>query len=247
MSTKTKIVVGIAVALVICVVGLILLLRSNLDALVEKAIEHYGSEVAGTQVSVDSVDLSLGDGKGTIRGLKVASPPGCSSSSAFELDEITFVLDLGTIAGNPILLNDLLVLAPKVNYERNGEGKGNLDVILENLKGDGNGSSSEGPQEPDGEGKRLRIDRFVFEDGRMKFTSPELNEPFEEDLPAVRLSNVGGENGGTPRQIGAQVMGEFARSASHIAAKRGAEELIRRKLGEDAAEKARGILDKVLK
>jgi hypothetical protein len=247
MSTKTKVVVGVAVALVICVVGLILLLRSNLDALVEKAIEHYGSQVAGTQVSVDSVDLSLGDGKGTIRGLKVANPPGFSSADAFELDEITFLLDLGSITANPILLKELLVLAPKVNYERNGEGKGNLDVILENLKGEGKGSSSEGPQEPQGEAKRIRIDRFVFEEGRMKIIAPELKEPFDEDLPAVNLSNVGGENGSTPSQIGAQVMGEFARSAARIAAKRGAEELIKRKLGSDAAEKARGILDSVLK
>ncbi len=247
MSTKTKIVIGVGIVLVICVVGVVLLLRSNLDALVKVAIGRYGSEVTGTRVSLDSVELSLGDGKGTIRGLTVANPPGFSSGNAFELDEITFVVDLGSIAANPIVLKELLVISPRVSYEKNAEGKGNLDVIVDNLKKQEGEPSSQGPEEPRGEAQRLKIDRFVFEAGQMKITAPQLKEPLEEELPAINLSNVGGANGGTPSEIGAQVLREFVNSAARLAARRGAEELIKRKLGNGAAEKAKSLLDSILK
>ena len=98
-----------------------------------------------------------------------------------------------------------------------------------------------------GEATRLKINQFVFEGGRMKISAPELKSPLDEEIPSVKLSNVGGENGGTPRQVGVQVLREFAHSAGRLAAKRGAEELIRRKLGDGAADKAKGILDSVLK
>jgi hypothetical protein len=247
MSNKTKVVVGVGVVLVICIVGVVLLLRSNLDALVKAAIEHYGTEVTGTRVSLDSVELSLGDGKGTIRGLKVANPPGFSGGNAFELDQITFVVDLGSIAANPIVLEELIVISPRVSYERNAEGKGNLDVILDNLKKAEGEPSSQAPEEPGGEAKRLKIDRFVFEGGRMKITMPQLKEPLDEELPEIKLSNVGGADGGTPSQIGTQVMREFVNSAARLAARRGAEEMIKRKLGDGAAEKAKGLLDSILK
>ena len=75
---------GLATILVLLVGGFYFV-YSNLDEIVRTAIEEYGSQVVGTSVSVSGVSISLTEGKGTIKELRVAEPKGFGSFLPFSV------------------------------------------------------------------------------------------------------------------------------------------------------------------
>ena len=77
-----QIALGLAVVVIIGVGYGAYYLLSNLDSIVKSAIEQYGSEITGTRVRVGSVKITLTEGRGTIRGLRVGNPSGFSSNGA---------------------------------------------------------------------------------------------------------------------------------------------------------------------
>ena len=248
MSLKGKVLIGAGVVLAIIVVGLFYI-GSRLDSIVKNAVEHYGSEATGTRVSVSSVDLSLRDGRGTLHGLSIANPPGFSSGDAIRFGTITLAFDLDSLRGGQlIIINDATIQDPFVNYERNEAGKGNLETIQANIDRY-RGPGSEETQGATGTAseQRFRIKKFVFEDGKIQISAPGLKEPIHADLPSLRMNDVGGAQGATPPEIGKLVLAEFARSAGKTLAREGLQQLLDKQLGKGAGEKARGLIDSILK
>ena len=89
-------------AVVIVLLGALWLLYSSLDFVVKEAIEKYGSQATGTSVRVASVSISLTSGRGTLRGVRIANPPGFSSGDAFAFGEVTLEIDVGTVTDDPV-------------------------------------------------------------------------------------------------------------------------------------------------
>jgi hypothetical protein len=61
--------------------------------------------------------VSANSGQGTLRGLSVGNPKGFKTPTAFELDEISLTLDIGSITSDPIVIKEIVVSAPRVTYE----------------------------------------------------------------------------------------------------------------------------------
>jgi hypothetical protein len=221
---------------------------SRLDSFVASLIESHGSRIAGTAVRVRSVDISLEDASGTIRGLRVANPEGYASGDAFELDEITLKIDLETLAATPIVLDQLRVAAPTVNFEVNEVGRSNFDVLRSNA-----GTASSAPTDPAAEGSeptRIRIRKFEFEQGHINADVSRLKaeeKPLAIDMPALRLNDVGGARGGTPGEIGTTVLSAFtgavAREVGAVQAQRAVEEKVGGDVGKEAGRILKGIMD----
>lgn len=248
MSFKGKVLVGAGIVLVVIIAGLFYL-GSRLDSIVKAAIERYGSEATGTQVSVSSVELSLRDGRGTVRGLSIANPPGFSAGDAIRFGRITLAFDLDSLRGrSPIIINEATIKDPFIAYERNQAGKGNLETIEANIdRYRGPGSETSTPPTGPEEEQRILIKRFVFEDGKIQISAPELKEPIETNLSSIRMNDVGGPQGATPPEIGKLVLAQFARSAGKTLAREGLQRFLDRQFGKDTGEKARGLLDSILK
>ena len=83
-----KVILGLMLIIVIAIAGSVYYLLTNLDALVEAAIEKYGSEATQTSVLVDSVKINLTDGAAGITGLTIGNPAGYDLPNAFSLAEI---------------------------------------------------------------------------------------------------------------------------------------------------------------
>ena len=81
-----------AVVVLLLIAGGLYYFLSSLNELVASAIESSGSEVTGTRVSVSGVDISLREGRGSIRGLRIANPAGFSGD-AVSFSDITIVID----------------------------------------------------------------------------------------------------------------------------------------------------------
>lgn len=247
MSLKGKMLLGAGLVLLLIVAGLFYL-GSRIDSIVQAAIENYGSEITGTRVSVGSVDISLREGRGTLRDLRVANPDGFTDNDAMSFGEITLALNLDSLrGGGPIVIDEATIRDPHINYESSESGKGNLEAIQANIdRYRGPGSTDSGAAES-GESPRIRIKQFTFENGSINISAPGLKEPIAAKLPSMHLSEVGGSEGATPPEIGKVIMADFTRAAGRTLAKEGLQRMLDKELGNGAGEKARGLIDSILK
>ena len=201
MKFGRSMLIGVA-GLLVLVVGIVIYLYTNLDAIVKREIERYGSQLTGTTVWVESVSISPTDGKGTLRGLHIANPSGFSSQDAFSLEQITLDIVPSTITGNPVVVENVIVGSPVIHYEINDRGSSNIGTIKSNMgKGDSSSSSSSSSDET-----RLSVQRFKFEGGELKANaSLLLGKGVEVKLPELSMSNMNG----SPGKVGKEILSAY--------------------------------------
>ena len=239
-----KVLIVVAVVIVLVVVALVLLF-SNLNSLVAKAIEKNGSEVTQTSISVSAVDISLREGRGTIKGLRVASPDGFKARDAFSLEDITVDIDIKSVREGPIVIDEVRIQAPVVNAEVTKTGASNIDELLKNVQAHTTGTTGE-DAESSGQTKRIRIKQFVFEKGRIEIDASALGlEKRTITLPEIRLTDVGGTEGATPDEIAKIILTAVAKRVTSEVAGSELKGLIKEKLGDSFKDEAKGMLDKI--
>ena len=242
----------VLVALVAVVVGVL----SSLDSIVEAAIETYGSELTGTDVRVDSVEIELASGRGTVRGLTVANPDGFSPGAAFSLGEITLEIDVGTLTDEPVVVDAVVIAAPVVRWELGASGRSNVDVILAHVKrygaggepaASGGGARTSGAAEPPESETRLVIRRFTFSDGEVHATLGKGS--VSEKLPPLVLRDIGGSDGATPTAIGVRIASAYSQRVVQTVARRQVERRIDdalRGAGGEAGKAAQELFKRLL-
>ena len=204
-----KIILGIVLVIVIAIGIAGYYLFTNLDSLVEAAIEEYGSRATQTAVRVDKVRIKLSDGAGTISGLSVANPKGFVMPLAFSLGEIRARIDLKSLKHEPYIIDEITVRAPQVFMEINQHKKTNLNEIKNNVTASVLGTKTKHvaadkskPKEP-----LLIIRRIVFADGNIQAkVVPLNNKEYQLKLPSLTMTNLGGKHGATPTQITKEIL-----------------------------------------
>jgi len=235
MKTSRKALLGLGI-LVVLVAAAVFLLLSGLDRIVAAAIEKYGSEASGTKVGVSSVRIDLKDGKGSVRNLSVGNPPGFSTPDAFRLEDISVAVDTGTVTGNPVVIDRVTILAPRITYEIDPQGRSNIELLKKRLAGTSPGGPSGGTGSDSG--KKVVIRRLVIEQGRIEIKVAALpGKPLSAALPRIELKNLGGEGGGSPGEIARQVLGPLVNRAAAAASGAG----ISQYLGKGADEVKRAL------
>jgi hypothetical protein len=155
------------------------------------------------------VKITLTEGRGTIRGLRVGNPSGFSSNDAFSLGEITLDLDTGSITESPVVVETLTIAAPEVHFEMTANAKSNVDAILANVKKyQGGGGGQPAAEESGGEALKLKVQKFTFQDGKVDVDVTALagaGKATSVALPALTMKNLGGKSGAPPGDIGAEV------------------------------------------
>jgi len=240
---KKLLIAGVVVIAVIAVVAFILL--SNLGSLVAKAIEKQGSEVTQTSVSVSGVDISLRDGRGSIKGLQVASPDGFEARTAFSLGDITLDIDIESVRQDPVVIDEIRIRAPVVNAEITKTGASNVEELRKRVQAYTAGKAGESGESTKGT-KRIRIERFVFEQGRVEVDASALGlEKRTIALPEIRLDDVGGTNGAPPDEIARIILTAMAGKVTSEVAGSGLDRLVKEKLGGSFKDKAKGLPEKI--
>jgi hypothetical protein len=237
----------VVAAVVIVVVAALLMLASNLDKLVAKGIEKYGSEATGTRVGVSGVHISLREGSGTIRGLSVASPEGFKVRTALSLDDITVAIDIKSAREDPIVAREIRIKAPVVHAEITKTGDSNIQQLRKRVEA--YAAQRRGGGEESGKATRkLRIERFVLEEGRIEVDATALGlEKKTIVLPEIRLNDVGGASGAAPEEIGVVILKAVAGKATSEIAGSEIDRLVKEKLGGSTVDKAKGMIEKILK
>ena len=240
-----KIAIGV-VLLLILIAGAGYYLFSNLDSYIKAAIEKYGSQATQTTVNVGSVSLSLTSGAGAISGLSVASPAGYSAPAALALGSIALQLDTGTLTGNgPITVSSIALTQPRITYEVKGLGQGsNLQTIQRNVASfAGSGSAAQTPAQNGTPARKEIIRDLTITGGQVTVLAPMLAaKPLIVPLPPIHLTDLGGADGATPAQIGAQVLNIVVSKAAAT----GAAALTKRLGGGMVPAQAGGLLQGLL-
>lgn len=215
-----KIILGVIAIIVLAVVGIGTFIYVKSDSLVKAAIEKYGSEVAGAKVSVSSVKLQLTEGKATITGLTVGSPPGFNMT-AIKLGEITVALDPGSVSKNPIVIKQIQVGAPEVTYELGANGGSNIQAIQDHAKayvakgGAGSPAETAKPTEDNKPATKLVIDLLAVTSGKVTLAAPIPGIAATAPLGDIRLTNIGKDNGGaSSQQVAEQLLNALSKSVT---------------------------------
>ncbi|MDH5473386.1 MAG: hypothetical protein OEY61_11070 [Gammaproteobacteria bacterium] len=215
-----KVISGVILIIVIVIAASVYYLLTNLDTLIEAAIEKYGSEATQTSVLVDSVKTDLGNGAVAISGLTVGNPDGYELPNAFSLGEIRVGIDLESLQEEPYIINEITVLAPQVFVEISEDNKTNLNDLMNNLTAGSKGSTqNEKPQQADGSAKepRLIIRRVKFADGAIQAKVAALKDKeYKLKLPNFDMRNLGGSKGATPSEIANEILKHLTDRASDV-------------------------------
>ena len=92
--------------------GALWYLRTNLDHIVKRALETYGSAATGTDVEVSGVHIALSTGKGTVSGLKIGNPKSYIAATALKVGDIRMQIDKNSIIGSgPVIFSRPLMTA----------------------------------------------------------------------------------------------------------------------------------------
>ena len=233
-----------AVVVVVAIGGVLFFGLSQLDTIVAAAIEKYGSEVTETEVGVSGVDISITQGRGSIQGLRVASPEGYSVGDAFALGDITVDIDLESLGDDPIVIDEIRIAAPVVNAEINATGASNIDELRKTIQTHtpavaGDGDAGE-------QATRIRIAKFIFEQGSVAVDASALGlDPRTVDLPEIRLDDIGGAQGALPAEIAKVALTALAKQAVNEIAASEIDRLVKEKLGGSVTDAAKGLIDKL--
>jgi len=214
MGRGLKIAAGVFAVLTLLVVGVIYV-GSSIDSIVESGVEKYGSKILKARVSVGAVEISPQNGKGTLRDVVIGNPEGFETESAFELNEVTIALDIGTVTENPIVIKEIRVVAPKLTYELNENGN-NLETLQKNVAaytGAGKGKSSAPAKEgaatdTSAEGRKLVIEKLTIKNGTVGVSASILQSGTAEvPLPNLEFKNIGKkQDGTTPGDVAEKVL-----------------------------------------
>jgi len=243
MSRALKSTAGIFATLAILTL-VIFYVGSSIDSIVKKSIEKYGSQILKARVSVDAVEISPTNGRGRLRGVFIGSPAGFDAESIFELDEVIIAIDIESVTGNPVIIKEISVNAPKLTYELN-EKESNFDALQRNIKTFANekiGGLAETGAKSKG-GRKLVIEKLSIHKGTIRVHAPDLRGKEQAvSLPALSFKNIGTERNGTaPNEVVARVLSAVKRQVVTATAGLGIEEV--RGIAEEGVEGIADILE----
>lgn len=178
-------------------------LHGNLDAIVKRAIVHYGSQITQARVRVDEVQIRSTDGTGAIRGLEVGNPAGFRTAHALKVGVVEVAVDMRTLADPVVVVKRIVIESPDVIYEK-GDTLTNFEAIQRNIArslGSGGGTSGGSSSSP---GRKLIVDELIIRNARAQASTAALGgNTMSATLPDITLRNVGRAQGGvTPGQLG---------------------------------------------
>jgi hypothetical protein len=150
-------------------------------------VEKGGTLVLGVPTELDGASVSILAGSFGLDGLTLASPEGFEAPEMFRLGHGHAKADLASLMSDEIVIREVVIDGPEITFELS-EGKTNWGVLMERLK-------SEPTEEEKEAGKRIRIDRIVFSNGKVKLAGIPLAGTVGVPLPDLEIRNLGAADG----------------------------------------------------
>jgi hypothetical protein len=235
--------IGIALAVVvICAIGAVVYVTTQVDTFVADAIKTYGRATTGTDVGVGGVQIALTEGRGRIGDLTIGNPNGFDTDYFLRVNDVDLSLDLGSLRTPVPIVREVVVDGAHLNAEQRGDTT-NLAEIQRFMT-----ASSEAAPQQAGEPGRVIIDRFRLTNGRVTLTSELLSKPEDLELEDVVVQGVGRSSGGATYDAATEavltpILGA-ARAAVQERVRDAAADAAREEVEERASERLKELLEK---
>lgn len=142
---------------------LIILLLIFIDPIAKYVVQSVGSDVTGTEVTVEKINLSLFSGEADITGLTVGCPEGYSAGGyTLKLGNAAAKLDIGSLFSDELIIHEVKLKEISFNHEQKDPASPdcNLNAILANVEAY-IGTAEQ--QEPAAEGQKVRLENAEIE------------------------------------------------------------------------------------
>jgi len=201
----------------------------GLAPIVNRTAEKFAPEILGCSVTIEDIDVSPVFNGSTVRGIKVGNPQGFKTETAFQLDNISVKVSLGSLLSDTIVVKHVIIDGAKVTYEQ-GLSTSNLFAIKNNIEKYAEGLSKENTEKPvkvelpedrnDGASKRLIIEKFVFKNAKVDFSAVFMGgKSVTLPIPNIELTDIGktGESGATISEVVKEVYNEIFTACTKVA------------------------------
>ncbi len=208
----------IAVLLVLLIViGLVVYGASQSGTIIREAVLEYAPKATGADVSLDKVNVSLLGGSAGLSGLTVGNPKGFKSDHAFKLGNMDVKIDLGSLTGDVIRIEEIRIDGADLIYEIGTKGN-NISRIQKNIEAY---SQSLGLAASDDSAAKFIVDHIYITGTKVKLSSDLLGgKGAGLTLPDIHLKNIGTEDkAATAGEVGSAVFGAVNKGLSKVITK----------------------------
>jgi len=223
------------VVLLIAGIGVYVVLNSG--ALLERAIETYGTRYLGAPVSVGGVNVAITEGSAGIDELVIDNPSEFSGPAAFRLGNISATLDTQQISSELVVLKNVSIDGAEINLLAEGRNT-NLKALMDHLDRE-IGATDQAEETGTASEVKLIIDRFSFTNATASVDSDVLGQA-SVTLPDINLSDIGRQsNGATVGQALKQILDPIVRAVTRRMVEQGVDlEGARERLEQNLRDKA---------
>jgi len=235
----------IIVILLFCGGALWFLAGGSLNEFIKTRIETVGKQLTEQTVSVNTVDIQLAKGAGSILGLNLSNPSQYSYPHAFSLGEITLDINLASLTKEPIIIDAIVIKNPKAFVQLTATGDSNIQDLLKtiktNIKNSQSDASSTEQQSPGSEQEepKLSVKKIVLAGTALSLDLSALgNKEHQATLTDITLTNIGGDAGLPASELGSVIIKE-ALSAIWQQAKKAQKTKLKKQAVESLKDKAK--------
>ena len=248
MGKMLKNLIGVAVGLAVIALVVMIVVASRLDRIIKHAVETYGPEATGTSVTLEVADVSIWSGEGSLKGLVIGNPEGFESDYALSLHRIDVAIDIESLTGDVIVINEIVVDGAGLIIEQRGLTDNNLQTILANVQ-QYSGPDQE-TDESESSDRRYIVKTFRFTNGKLGAISKEAGLDAAVTIPDVVVTGVGEKsNGATIVEVSQQLITPVINKALVAVQGLAIEEVeekikqeLEKELEEELQDKLKGIL-----
>lgn len=241
-----KIIATFLVAILLLLGGALWFLADgSLNEFVKAQIESVGLSVTEQKVSVDTVDIRLTEGAGTIKGLKLPNPKGYDYPNAFTLGETTLDINLTSLTEEPIVIDAIIIKAPQAFVQFQKDGNSNIQELIDNINKNVKKSTQAEQTTSKGPEPKMSVTKIILENTNLTLDLTAFgNKAHQVSMPNINLSNIGGKSGLPASELGPTIIKE-ALSAIWKEAKKEQQKALKNKVKDELKEKAKKELGKL--
>ena len=208
-----KLLASIAVVILLaCGGALWFLAGGSLNEFIKLQIETVGKQITEQKVAVNTVDIQLTNGAGSILGLSIENPKQYAYPHAFTLGEITLDINVESLTKEPIVIDAIVIKDPKAFVQFTSSGESNikdlLDIIKKNIP-DANEETAE--KEPAGSKPepKISVSKIILAGTALTVDLSALgNKEHSAVLQDIVLTNIGGKDGLPASELGGVIVKE---------------------------------------
>jgi len=205
------------------VVVLVLALPLWIGPVVKTAANAIVPKKTGTSFNLGAFALNPYSGKLEVGDVQLFNPAGFSPNMAVSIGSLNVEVDVASLAGDPIVVKEVVLKDVFVSYVMNGSGESNFAVIQQNAKGEdeskvkvkgeseqrsGKLSTSQTPQTS----KKVVIDHLLIQNVMVQLGPIPIPNPVNIELTGIGRKS----NGVTMQEVWEQVYAQILKNFNSL-------------------------------